>query len=133
MAPMRKFIGNNLRLRIFLLVALGLAAVRLTAAFWATTTPASGTLSPANPVINFTGGPFQVSNPSSPTGDNPPVCTDMTCGQFALTVNIPASDPTRYNVKVSVSWTSSGTTTQQSSTSYYDLYIYQPDVPGTET
>ena len=57
----------------------------------------------------------------------------MTCGQFALTVNIPASDPTRYNVKVSVSWTSSGTTTQQSSTSDYDLYIYQPDVTGTET
>src|SRR2546421_1984249 len=128
----RQQIGNSLQLRIFLFTLLVIAAASITAAVWAATTPASGTLSPTNPVITFTGGPFQVSNPSSPTGDTPPVCTDTTCGQFALTVAIPASDPNAYNVKVAVSWTSSGTTTQGSSVSDYDLYVFQPDVTGTD-
>jgi hypothetical protein len=97
---------------------------------WAATTPASGTLSPANPVITFSGGPFAVSNPSSPTAENPPVCTDDICGQFALAVDIPASDPNAYDVKVSVGWTDDGTTTQGSTTSDFDVFVYKPDVTG---
>ena len=94
--------------------------------------PSSGTISPANPVLNFTGGPFAVSNPSSPVGENPPVCTPDICGQFALTVDVPAND-TSYKVNVRVGWTNSGTTTQQSTNTDYDLYVYKPDVTGVFT
>jgi PKD repeat protein len=102
----------------------------LTVAGLAATTPSSGTLSPSNPTITFSGGPFAVSNPSSPVGATPPVCADATCGAFALHVAIPAGDTNTYNVTVSVSWTNSGTTTQGSTTSDYDLYIYQPSAPA---
>ena len=112
-------------------VLVAVLTVISTAAF-AATTPASATLSPANPAVTFTGGPFAVSNPSSPTGDNPPVCTDAVCGQFALTVSIPASDSHAYKAHLSVGWTNSGTTTQQSTNSDYDIYVYQPDLTGTK-
>ena len=134
MAQKRRHQRGSLRFRFFLLAAVALAAVTITAAALASTTPASGTLSPANPVINFTAGPFPVSNPSSPTGDNPPVCTDSTCGQFALTVDIPAGDANAYEVKVSAGWTDTGTpTTQQGTESDFDLYVYNPDVTGDRT
>lgn len=128
-----RFTRTNLALRLIIVAAICTIVIGITAAVWASTTPASGTLSPSNPAITFQGGPFQVSNPSAPTGDTPPVCTDTTCGQFALTINVPASDPTVYDVNVQVSWTNSGTTTQGSNTSDYDLYIYQPDVTGSAT
>jgi PKD repeat protein len=51
---------------------------------------------------------------------------------FALQVSIPANDPNLYKVRVEIGWTNSGTTTQQSQTSDYDLYIYQPDVAGSK-
>ena len=130
MAQQRRYWLDTWRRRIILLAVTGVAAVCITAGSLASTTPASGTLSPANPTINFHGGPFQISNPSAPTGDNPPVCNDEICGQFALTVAIPADDPTSYEVKVSLRWTNDGTTTQGGSESDYDLYIYKPDVTG---
>jgi hypothetical protein len=83
-------------------------------------------------VINFTGGPFAVSNPSSPLGENPPICTPDICGQFALTVDVPAND-TSYRVNVRVGWTNNGTTTQQSTNTDYDLYVYKPDLTGVFT
>ena len=113
---------------IFTVVTAMLIAVAASAA----TTPASATLTPSNPSVSFTGGPFAVSNPSSPTGDTPPVCTPEICGQFAMTVAIPASDSHKYKAHVLVTWTSSGTTTQGASSSDFDLYIYQPDFTGTE-
>lgn len=113
-----------------LLPVLLLASLLPVTAFSATT-PSSATLSPSNPSVTFTGGPFAVSNPSSPLGENPPVCTPDICGQFALTISIPATDPNSYRTRVSVTWTNSGTTTQGSGTSDYDLYIYRPDVTGT--
>src|ERR1051325_3981126 len=122
--------------RFLLVVSLSLAAVIATAIGFAQglpqTSPSSGTLSPSNPVITFNGGPFPVSNPSNPVGQNPPVCTDVTCGVFTLTVNVPENDPTTYAVNVSVSWTDNGTTTQLSDTSDYDVTVYDPDITGDE-
>ncbi|MFL6212217.1 MAG: fibronectin type III domain-containing protein [Pyrinomonadaceae bacterium] len=122
---------GSLRFRLLLLTLVAAAAISITAGALASTTPASGTLSPANPVITFTAGPFAVSNPTDPTGDTPPVCTDNTCGQYALTVDIPASDPRAYEVKVSAGWTDTGTpTTTQATESDFDLFIYNPDITG---
>jgi hypothetical protein len=104
----------------------------LPAALAAATNPPGATLSPSNPSVTFTGGPFSVSNPSNPAGLNPPVCTDATCAQFALTVSIPATDFNTYKAKVTVGWTNSGTTTQGSVTSDYDVFIYSPDETGSE-
>jgi len=116
-------------LRVFVLCAiLATSAVAIAA-----TTPASGTISPANPTLTFTGGPFAVSNPSNPIGENPPVCTSLTCGQYALTVSVPLTDFNSYKARVTVGWTNSGTTTQQSDTSDFDVAIYTPDVTGTES
>ncbi|HEX6179469.1 MAG TPA: sialidase family protein [Thermoanaerobaculia bacterium] len=116
------------RFSTVLLVVLAL----IPAAAFAATTPSSATLSPSNPSVNYTGGPFQVSNPSSPLGENPPVCTTDICSEFKLTISIPATDTKSYRARVSVTWQNHGTTTQGSSTSDYDLYIYQPDVTGTK-
>lgn len=98
----------------------------------ATTTPGSGTVTPSNPTLTFTGGPFTAPNPSSPLGNTPPVCTDQTCGVFALTIDIPSSDTNVYDVKVSVGWVNSGTTAQGNTASDFDVYIYQPDATGTK-
>jgi hypothetical protein len=102
------------------------------AAAFAATTPPSATLSPTNPSVSFSGGPFPASNPSDPLGNTPPACTDSTCGQFALTVSIPSTDFNTYKAHLSVGWTNSGTTTQLSSTSDYDVYVYLPDFTGTQ-
>ena len=106
------------------LVGLGISVTRLVLAG----TPSSGTLSPANPLINYTGGPFAVSNPSSPVGENPPVCSVATpCDEFALKVDIPAGNTTEYSVVIKIDWTDSGTTTTGNQASDFDVYIYLPD------
>ncbi|MBV8518420.1 MAG: exo-alpha-sialidase [Acidobacteria bacterium] len=99
---------------------------------FAATTPASGTLSPSNPTLSFSGGPYSISNPSAATGETPPVCTDATCGVYTLTVNIPSTDFNSYKAAISVGWTNSGTTTQGATTSDFDVYVYSPDFSGTE-
>ncbi|MEA2172927.1 MAG: hypothetical protein QOD00_519 [Blastocatellia bacterium] len=117
-------------LRILLVLAVGLGFALCAVMGLAATTPASGTLSPSNPSIQFQGGPFPVSNPSSPIGATPPVCVDQTCGVFALAINIPTGDTNQYNVKVSVRWTDSGTATTQGATSSdFDVFVYQPSGP----
>ena len=98
----------------------------------AATNPPSGTISPASPTVTFTGGPFAVSNPSDPLGSTPPVCTDQVCGQYTLTVSIPSSDVNSYQAHLAVSWVNSGTTTQGSDTSDFDVYIYSPDITGSK-
>jgi hypothetical protein len=113
-------------------VVLSILIFNLTA--FAATTPSSGTLSPANPVITYTAGPFLVSNPSATTSDNPPACppmTDTACSEFVLTVDIPDDDFNSYKARVSVGWVSNGTTTQQNANSDFDLWVYQPDLTGT--
>lgn len=103
------------------------------AALFAATSPSSATLTPSNPTVTFSGGPFAASNPTDPLGSTPPVCTDATCGQFALTVSIPSTDFNTYKAQLSVGWTNSGTTTQGSGTSDFDVYIYSPDVSGSKS
>src|SRR5690349_21127188 len=63
-------------------------------AAWAAS-PASGTLSAANPSITFTSGPFANGNNSDaahPTciGSGLPVTSAVDCDDFALTVDLPA-------------------------------------------
>ncbi|MEO8378582.1 MAG: sialidase family protein [Acidobacteriota bacterium] len=91
-------------------------------------------MSPANPVVVYSGGPFPVSYPGATTGDNPPVCvpfTDTVCSEFALTVAIPATDLNGYKARVSVAWTNHGTTTQGGANSDFDMWVYSPDITGT--
>src|SRR5437868_12773666 len=107
-------------------LSVALFTLLLPAALAAATNPPGATLSPSSPSVTFTGGPFSASNPSNPAGLNPPVCTDATCAQFALTVSIPATDFNTYKAKVTVGWTNSGTTTQGSNSSDYDVFIYSP-------
>ena len=54
----------------------------------AATNPSTATLTPDNPSVSFTGGPFPASNPSDPLGENPPVCTDATCDPKRQEVSI---------------------------------------------
>src|SRR5437879_1327903 len=50
--------------------------------------PSAGTLSPDNPQITFTGGPYTQVNTSGALGDY--VCDDSNyCDTFALTVDLP--------------------------------------------
>src|ERR1041385_86219 len=107
-------------------------SVFIAASAVAATTPSSGTISPANPTLTFTGGPFPVSNPTNPLGENPPVCTSLTCGVYTLNVSVPATDFNSYKARLTVSWTDSGKTTQQSDHSDYDVVVYSPDVTGDQ-
>src|ERR1700693_172526 len=108
-------------IRLILVAFLGLT----TTAALAATVPSSGLVTPASPNLTFTGGPYAASNPADPLGKTPPACAaDVTCGQFALTVSTPSTDFNSYKVRVTVGWTNSGTTTQLSPTSDFDVYIY---------
>ncbi len=99
---------------------------------FAATTPSSGTVTPSSPSVSFTGGPYSMSNPSAPTGENPPACVDQVCGVFTLNVNIPATDFNTYRASVKISWTNSGSTTQGGDASDFDVYVYAPDLTGTK-
>lgn len=125
------FSRGRLRIRLLVTATVCAAFALMTVIGLAATTPASGTVSPSSPTLQFQGGPYSVSNPTSPVGENPPVCTDQTpCGQFALTVNIPAGDTTAYDLTVSVKWTDSGTpTTQGATNSDYDIFVYKGTAP----
>ncbi|MGH9693349.1 MAG: hypothetical protein ACRD5Z_04340, partial [Bryobacteraceae bacterium] len=80
-------------------------------------TPGSGTISPSNPTLTYSDGPFVIPNVTAQAGD--PVCTvPMSCSDFALTVDFsggPDPDPTK-QVSVSVSW--------PVSTADFDVYVY---------
>ena len=108
------------------LIAVGFSVTRLLDVAQAGT-PSSGTLSPSNPLINYTGGPFAVSNPSSPVGATPPACAAGTCDEFALHIDIPAGTLTSYSAVVTIDWTDNGTTTQGNPNSDFDVYIYKSD------
>jgi hypothetical protein len=118
------------QLRVLLALAIGLGFVLFAVISLAATTPSSGTLSPSNPVLQFAGGPYAVSNPSSPLGNTPPACTDAVCGVYALKIAIPAGDTAQYRARVSVRWTETGTATTQGGTaSDFDVFVYQPSSP----
>jgi hypothetical protein len=91
-------------------------------------TPPSGTLSEANPVLTYDAGPFFQAN-QSPLGlgqlDSGPRCNSTTfpCDNFTLTVTVPSDYRTTHpnaSLKVTLYWTDTG-----SGQSDYDLYIYK--------
>src|ERR1700704_2078994 len=107
----------------FLLCAVGLSLGLVSFAG----TPSGDTLTPTHTTVTYTGGPFQFDNPTSPVGMTPPACTPATpCDQFALTISIPPGDNTKYRVTVNVAWTDGATAND------FDVYVYKPDVTGTQ-
>ncbi len=80
-------------------------------------TPASGTISLANPTLTYTDGPFVIPNVTAQAGD--PLCTvPMSCSDFGLTVDMtggPDPDPSK-QVRISVSWPISAAD--------FDVYAY---------
>jgi hypothetical protein len=102
------------------LFAFGLcsAAVFLAVFSFADTNPASpGTVSPLNPTLTYTGGPFVAPNVTAQVSLD---CTaPMSCDDFVLTVNMmgpPDPDPSKH-VKISISW--------PLSSADFDLYVLQ--------
>ncbi len=94
-------------------------------------TPSSGILSEANPILTYDAGPFTIPN-QSPVGlgqlDTGPRCNSNTfpCDSYALNVNLPAGYTAAHpnaTVKVTMFWTDTG-----AGQSDYDLYIYNGTV-----
>ena len=97
------------------------------------TSPSSGTITPAAANLTYTGGPFLVSNPADPLGNTPPVCAaDTSCSDFVLNVSLPTTDFNSFRARLTVNWTNGGTTTQGSPNSDFDVYVYSPDLSGTQ-
>ena len=70
--------------------------------------PASGTLSPSNRSLTYTGGPFVIPTNSTDSAAGPVDCDQANpCEDYALTIEIPAeyktANPNDY-VKVEVTW-----------------------------
>ena len=108
----------------FLLCSVGVSL----AMFSFASTPSSGTLSEAAPVLTYDAGPFFQPN-QSPLGlgqlDSGPRCNNTTfpCDNFTLTVTVPSDYRTTHpnaSLKVTLYWTDTG-----SGQSDYDLYIYK--------
>ena len=115
-----------------ILVALLLCLVGASLGFLSfASTPSSGILSEATPILTYDAGPFNIPN-QSPVGlgqlDTGPRCNDNTfpCDSYALTVNLPAGYTAAHPnaaVKVTMFWTDTG-----AGQSDYDLYIYNGTV-----
>src|ERR1051325_29660 len=111
----------------FLLCAAGaLLAMRSFAA-----DPDNGTITPDNPKITYTAGPFFVVNPTPVIEvDAGPECNEnpgQPCDDFALTVDLPAGYAAAHQgaaLKVTLSWDDTG-----SGNSDYDLYVYNNPRP----
>ena len=106
-----------------LLTSLGLSLALFSISTGGVSAAGSGVLSPTNPSLSYNGGPFAASNPTSPTGDTPPVCTTTTpCDQYALKITIPAGDTTAYKATVTIGWTNA-----PGGVSDFDVYVYKSD------
>ena len=86
-------------------------------------TPSSGTISPGNGPLVFTGGPFDFTNqtavPATPAASGqPPVCLDplLPCDDFALTVSVTPGDPAVYFLRVDLQFVNTA--------SDFDLYLF---------
>ncbi len=87
-------------------------------------TPSSGTLSEANPVLTYDAGPFAVANPTPILFvDVGPECgPGQPCDNYTLSVTLSSTYLTNNpnaSIKVTLSWNDTG-----SGASDYDLYIY---------
>jgi hypothetical protein len=93
-----------------LLLALTLCSVATLLAVFsiAAPSPTSGTLSPNNTTVTYTGGPFLIASNASDNASGPVTCDAADpCEDFGLTINIPQSyKDTHPNdvVKIEVSW-----------------------------
>ena len=84
--------------------------------------PASGTISPASPTVNYTGGPFNGVNQTNQADSAAIVCSPATpCDDYSLAIaNL---DPAlTYKFSARVSWTDKATAT--SAHNDFDLYVY---------
>ncbi|MBA3572795.1 MAG: exo-alpha-sialidase, partial [Pyrinomonadaceae bacterium] len=94
-------------------------------------TPSSGTLSEATPVLNYTAGPFLQSNPVPvPLLQSGPTCTGaQPCDSYSLKVSLSATYANSgAAAKVTLSWNDTG-----SGSSDYDLYLYEGTVTNTSS
>src|SRR4051812_24856795 len=93
--------------RVLLAFALSLVGASL-AVVGLATTPASGVLSPANPTVTFTGGPFLIATNSTDNAAGPVTCDAANpCEDFGLTINVPQSYKDSHPndiVKIEISW-----------------------------
>ncbi|MDQ6656529.1 MAG: hypothetical protein M3Y80_12045, partial [Verrucomicrobiota bacterium] len=107
--------------------ALALASVGVSLGWMSfAATPPSGTLSPSNPVLTYTAGPFNQSNPSPVIMvDSGPRCNTPgnPCDSYALQLSLPAgyvaANPNAV-IKVTMGWTDTG-----SGQADYDLYVFK--------
>src|SRR6266576_3350548 len=114
----------------FLLCSIGLWL----AMFSFASTPSSGTLSEATPVLMYDAGPFLVANPTPVLFvDVGPECgPGQPCDNYTLNVNLSSTylvNNPNASIKVTLSWNDTGT-----GASDYDLYIYDGvvgDLDGT--
>src|SRR5205807_6397089 len=89
-------------------------------------TPDNGTITPDNPKVTYTAGPFFVINPTPVIEvDAGPECNNpaQPCDDFALTVDLPAGYAAAHpgaSLKVTLSWQDTG-----SGNSDYGLYVYK--------
>ncbi|HEX8489642.1 MAG TPA: hypothetical protein VF626_01370, partial [Chthoniobacterales bacterium] len=88
-------------------MALG-AVGALLAVVTVATTPPSGTLSPSNPVLEFTGGPFVIPANASDNVEGPVDCDAANpCEDFGLTIDLPQSYKDSHPndiVRIVISW-----------------------------
>src|ERR1041385_5254147 len=85
--------------------------------------PTGGTVSPASPVVTYTGGPFLGINETGIADSATITCTPVTpCDDFALAISLPTGDPNSYTFNVTVSWTDRATLT--SAHNDFDVYVY---------
>jgi hypothetical protein len=92
-------------LRAVLAVALCAAGAFIA---FAATTPPTGTLSPGNPEVTFTGGPFLIATNASDNAPGPVDCDAANpCEDFGLTIDIPQSYKDAHPndvVRIVISW-----------------------------
>lgn len=81
-------------------------------------TPDNGTITPANPSLSYTAGPFVIANESGQGGVVSPVCMPGTalCDQYTLTVNANSLAATK-KLLVQVQWANTAAD--------FDLYVLQ--------
>lgn len=103
--------------RLSLLAAACLAAP---VASWAGT-PSSGELTPDTPMqtLQYTVGPFTVSNPAANATDGPVCNPAAACDSFKLTVTLPVGS-IYSRARISTAW-------PEGSASDYDLYVFSGD------
>lgn len=88
-------------------------------------TPSEGSLSPENPIIEFSSGPFPASNPTPVilVDDGPRCNATQPCDDFTLTVNLPpgfADENPNDVIQFTIGWDD-----LSGGLADYDLYVYE--------